>query len=94
MNHPKDGGAAFPVPAVNFVQGNEGIHYPPHARGMSLRDYFAAKAMQALVASGDFGGFVKHRSAVDIECMTVDTSITAYQIADAMIAARGGKANG
>ena len=43
-----------------------------HERGMSLRDYFAAKAMQALVEKSYFD----------------TTARLAYEIADAMLAAR------
>jgi hypothetical protein len=60
----KDGGSAFPI----FLDG--GIE-----RGMSLRDYFAAAAMQGLMARfGAYGaGTIAH---------------VAYIVADAMIAER------
>jgi hypothetical protein len=45
-----------------------------HERGMTLRDYFAAQAMQSLVLQGE----------MDIE----DCAIWAYSMADAMIKAR------
>jgi hypothetical protein len=60
-----NGGPAFPV-------GNGG------AVGMSLRDYFAAKAMQALIASNDDGA----GDRID------EIPTYAYDIADAMLAAR------
>lgn len=47
----------------------------PHG-GMSLRDYFAAKAMQALVERSYFG----------------NTARLAYEMADAMLKAREAKA--
>jgi hypothetical protein len=47
-------------------------------RGMDLRDYFAAKAMQALITNFEFKG----TQIIDI------TPINAYQIADAMMKAR------
>jgi hypothetical protein len=47
------------------------------ATGMTLRDYFAAKAMQAVIMSG----------AVPTGIM-IDTAKEAYQMADAMLTAR------
>lgn len=68
------GGPAFPT-------DNEHQNGPNtmHFEGMSLRDYFAAKAMQALNAGAT--------------CHDVKTSLdyvaeTAYQMADAMLKAR------
>jgi hypothetical protein len=57
----------------------------PHltdATGMTLRDYFAAKAMQAIMSSDRYMGVIgvnryQHRTAED-----------AYQMADAMLGAR------
>ena len=71
------GGPAFPE-----VRIRSGDNYNPPTRlyygGMTLRDYFAAKAMQGAIASSsdklDFGP---------------DLGATwAYQVADAMLAAR------
>ena len=47
-------------------------------KGMSLRDYMAAKAMQALLSDTDW------RIDMDIE----DTAKAAYMTADAMLKAR------
>ncbi|WP_145150817.1 hypothetical protein [Pseudomonas oryzihabitans] len=72
----KDGGTAFPVPGL---QNDEDFN------GMSLRDYFAAKAMpiafdsQALLAAGEELG-AKQGVAL---CAKM-----AWAIADAMLAAR------
>jgi hypothetical protein len=41
--------------------------------GMTLRDYFAAKAMQALI---------------DTDCFFADVATEAYRVADAMLKAR------
>ena len=52
---------------------------PPEYDGMTLRDYFAAKAMQSFldeVGSGSDQRFYK------------DIAIGAYQVADAMLKAR------
>ena len=78
MSERNDGGPAFPVPS-HQPSLNELVR--PQAVGMSLRDYFAAKAMhgfcanpQHAVADGpdEFGMAAKE----------------AYEIADAMLAAR------
>lgn len=59
------GAAAFPTPAV------EGYHAAEP--GMSLRDYFAAKAMQSLILNP---------ATISPE---VPLSVRAYEIADAML---------
>jgi hypothetical protein len=47
MSKTNDGGTAFPVQLVEYVSA----HNHP---GMTLRDYFAAAALQGLLASGHF----------------------------------------
>lgn len=77
MSAIKDGGPAFPVPPT-LHEGNADSYWSQHpASGMSLRDYFAAKAMQSLV-DPQFQLGQKEAAAV-----------FAYAIADAMLAARG-----
>lgn len=77
------GGAAFPCEGGT----DSGLH--PDA-GMSLRDYFAAKAMQAIYSNSDL--FESMRRLAKGLGMTVAYIISksAYDQADAMIAARGG----
>ena len=60
---------AFPQPINPAEQG----------RGMTLRDYFAARAMQALLSDSDW------RQDMDIK----DTALAAYKTADAMMKERG-----
>ena len=60
-----DGGPAFPLSGPLTTSDN---------LGMTLRDYFAAKAMQSLVA-------LDHTSNINI-------AIWSYEIADAMLAER------
>ena len=48
------------------------------SNGMTLRDYFAAKAMQALLSDSDW------RQDMDIK----DTALAAYKTADAMLKER------
>lgn len=49
-------------------------------RGMTLRDYFAAKAMESIVS--------KYNSAKDTVNDAMDISKTAYSVADAMLKQR------
>jgi hypothetical protein len=69
MDNTKDGGPAFPSLARD---GN----WQPHHDGMSLRDYFAAKAIQGLLANNANYG--------------TDDGLArdAYEFADAMLRAR------
>jgi hypothetical protein len=62
-----NGGSAFPVP--NDANVND-------EKGMSLRDYFAAAALQGLIVNGQ---------TVNVHC---PLSVRAYEIADAMLAER------
>ena len=64
MNNPP----AFPVQSV-YIEDQE-----TNSRGMSLRDYFAARAMQTMTYRGDAN-------------VTI-VSIQAYAMADAMLKAR------
>ena len=66
----KNGGPAFPLQSI-------GPEFAPGYAGMSLRDYFAAKAMQGLLA-------VELKPDVENE----DIAEVAYAIADAMLAER------
>lgn len=68
MSEEQTGGPAFPTLEEHGF--NEG------APGMTLRDYFAAKAMQGIVSRGGL---------LDVQHVTK----TAYQYADAMLKARG-----
>ena len=93
-----DGGPAFPHDMSERTPGHP---------GMSLRHYFAAKAMAAMVGSCrshdrdgrtnvGLGGRMDF-SSFDVEQMDCDedrfrfqgVAVISYQIADAMIAARG-----
>lgn len=68
-----NGGPAFPCPVGHIECA--------HPEGMSLRDYFAAKAQEGFIASLPQG----------IEPAEIRTGMArdCYEIADAMIAARG-----
>ena len=70
MSKINDGGPAFPRPAGDF---NGSRHGNGAQTGMTLRDYFAAKAMQEMVNEYDDFDFMAQ---------------TAYAMADAMLKAR------
>lgn len=84
-----DGGPAFPqhpCPDCGVV------HAPEHVPGMSLLDYFAAKAMHAeLVTAGALEG--PRDALVEAACeagrdIEDHIAFNAYKMADAMIAQR------
>jgi len=68
MNKDKTGGPAFPM-----LDEDGGTAWS----GMTLRDYFAAKAMQSIIDQQD-----AHRGEVD------NAAWMAYRMADAMLKAR------
>ena len=74
------GGPAFPV--VQWETDDDGNLRPRQTNGMTLRDYFAAKAMQGLLASP--------RNPVGVTQDVTDVLIAnlAYKMADAMLKAR------
>lgn len=65
------GGPAFPTPAHNLTND-----------GMTLRDYFAASALQGAIAHGLFNDAKAHKSYAEY------LSSIAYVYADAMLKAR------
>lgn len=76
MSQVKHGGAAFPVDPGS---GQE-------SRGMTLRDYFAGRAMQGLAA--DVGNAVMEGRAKDVYPLIAGVS---YALADAMLQERDRK---
>lgn len=71
------GGPAFPLP--------HGVHTIEGCEGMNLRDYFAAKAMQAFLGNTDY-----FKEIVETVGLNAPESIAhiSYKIADAMIGNR------
>ena len=67
MSTPNDGGQAYPVTVGHAVIG----------KGMTLRDYFAAAALQGMLASSSPGQFSE-----------ADYAGAAYAQADAMLSER------
>ena len=77
MSKINDGGPAFPRPGANWMDKENRAMGCDAQLGMTLRDYFAAKAMQALV-----GAEFRHEFTVE------DDASYAYKMADAMLKAR------
>lgn len=74
MSKINDGGPAFPMPMTMMT--DEHIANEPEY-GMSLRDYFAAKAMQAFCVQSHARSETPN-----------DVALLAYEQADAMLKAR------
>lgn len=85
MNKIETGGPAFPCDPTTYTK----------AKGMTLRDYFAAKALTALIS--EWGRVMQHMEGKDFSGLSIidndggtPTAITeeAYAMADAMLEAR------
>lgn len=88
MSNINDGGPAFPN-----VPDGAGDRWRDWDVGMSLRDYFAAKALPniystAMVDAADGSGLFSDPD------WRMGLALDAYAMADAMLAARAAKANG
>ena len=79
MNEEEKGWRAFPMVFEKIV--GEGMKEINIQKGITIRDYFAAKAMQAIIGKSD---------DVSINIVEVDNWIGdyAYVVADAMMKAR------
>lgn len=79
------GGPAFPGKQKALMIKSEHIgianEYEIEHNGMTLRDYFAAKAMQAVIANA----MCSEKEAVFYD----EVSAISYEMADAMLKARG-----
>lgn len=73
MNDKETGGSAFPVTGLSGLPNDQFI-YPDG--GMTLRDYFAGKAISGIVSGGTQGDSIQSLANL------------AYMISDAMIAER------
>lgn len=72
MNKTNTGGPAFPLTDNDGAKCNE---------GMTLRDYFAAKAMQAIIANSD-------QTSIAFDEVGGWIGKYSYEVADAMLKAR------
>ena len=87
MSKIEGGGPAFPCETVGTDKHGE---YRLPYQGMTLRDYFAAKAMQGVCAGNpEYMPVCADQS--DDPSDVVLIARTAYAMADAMLAAREGK---
>jgi len=79
------GGSAFPVLEQKNVHGEIEMYAEP---GMTLRDYFAIKALAALIGNAEW--FAEAKQNVKFIDITADEyfSKAAYRLADAMLKAR------
>jgi hypothetical protein len=78
MSNTNTGGPAFPATSGWDSQGNWCRNYADN-EGMTLRDYFAAKAMQGMLASAD-----SWINKDEVE----DFATICYALADGMLKAR------
>ena len=80
-----DGGPAFPLNfTIRMPEGSGLIPTTQIGSGMSLRDYFAAAALQGILAANyDPYGGEKSAASDDAAC-----ALHSYNIADAMLAER------
>lgn len=77
-----DGGAAFPSPGVAVSDGRRDQMQQGAYEGMTLRDYFAAKAAQGLLSGAMADGTKYHPDAAAFIAQA------AYQMADTMLEER------
>ena len=82
-NTKNTGGPAFPTSTDQFGSTDASVH-----GGMTLRDYFAAKAMQALTQSEQFLREASEWRKIDGEDVEDAIAGSAYDLADAMLKAR------
>lgn len=80
MSEKDTGGPAFPVPMFSIGHAK----YEAQQQGLTLRDYFAAKAMQGLMTRKEQGGF--DFAVYEKDAMRV--ALWAYDLADEMLKAR------
>lgn len=75
------GGPAFPVSTAEASVGHQDGPNTWQFPGMTLRDYFAAKAMQSILDSG-------HHFNIERSIVSKAVAELAYYYADAMLKAR------
>lgn len=75
MNTKDNGGPAFPNMPPQDTAAGSATGYPYPDAGMTLRDYFAAKAMPEIYGRVEAGGFYR-------------VAKLSYELADAMLKAR------
>jgi hypothetical protein len=83
MTNKQTGGPAFPSGMIDPSTPDDAIQAID--KGMTLRDYFAAKAMQGMFANPDDS---HENYDLDYDSYTKEISRCAYVMADAMLKAR------
>lgn len=91
MSDIKDGGSAFPQVISDYDDSTHKYMNVHSVGGMTLRDYFAAKAMLGLMTEPQWD---KSESMLDLLVYKSDNfelsiALSAYKLADAMLKARG-----
>jgi hypothetical protein len=85
MSETNDGGPAFPVTGVNHDEHYGTVRQDVYAAGVTIRDYFAAKALNGLLSYSyccpTNGNYIENSNPER-------TALAAYQYADAMLKAR------
>lgn len=89
MNEQSNGGSAFPIPVGVDLRGRV-FAAEVGMSGMTLRDYFAAKAMQGIIASGSME--IANQQGITTEMNEKAVAFASFSIADAMLTARKGEA--
>lgn len=92
-----DGGPAFPGiegqdghgNCTRHVQHDLSVAYVTHNHGMSLRDWFAGKAIQGLLANPNVVGFNPSNGWSLVNCTTAQIADYAKHIGDQMVLADG-----
>ncbi len=82
MSNTNTGGPAFPTARVNINGVDEQDGIQAFGAGMTLRDYFATKAMQEILGSDRYMGII------GVNRYEQRTAEDAYKMADAMLKAR------
>jgi len=81
-----NGGCAFP--AQHSIDGNWTKEPLAEFRGMTLRDYFAAKVLQGLCANNSVFAASPDCGWLLVNCTQDQLADTSYELADAMLKAR------
>jgi hypothetical protein len=76
---------AFPAISKEPMDDGEGCWFTPSSEGMELRDYFAAKAMQAIITNDNL---LKSASVYHGTGSEDSIARLSYEQADAMMKAR------
>ncbi len=83
----RDGGLAFPF-KLELERDRNGVIKQEYSYGMSLRDYFAAAALQGLLANGDFTKRMNVKFENDVPVAHEHTARICFDAADAMLKVR------